>query len=95
MEKNTHPAWMDDDLVKDISPKKLAFLSQIFMEGQGKNNQKDMMTFLMPLMKKAKAENLTFSQSEISACIQAIKKHATTEENNQIDSILKKAKGQS
>lgn len=90
MEKNTHPAWMDDELVKNISPQKLDFLSQLFTEGQGKSTQKEMMGFLLPLMKKAKAENLTFSQEEISACIQAIKKYSTEEELSQIDKILQK-----
>lgn len=90
MESNIHPAWMDDELVKNIAPEKLAFLSELFSKGQGKKTQKDMMSFFLPLMKKAKAENLTFSQAEISACIQAIKKHSTEDELSQIDAILKK-----
>ena len=44
----------------------------------------------MPMMKMAKAEKLSFSQSEINACIQAIKKHSTKEELENIDKILKK-----
>lgn len=93
-QSNTHPAWMDDDLVKDIPPAKLAFLSGLFAESKGKS-QKEMMSFLLPMMKKAKAENLTFTQAEISACIQAIKKHSTEEELNQIDTLLKKSKERS
>ncbi len=84
---NTTPLWMQDPLVKDISPEKLKFLSQLFVEGKGKS-QKEMMAFFLPMMKKAKAENLSFTQTEISACIQAIKKHSTPEELNQIDKLM-------
>ncbi|MBQ9142520.1 MAG: hypothetical protein IJX63_12160 [Lachnospiraceae bacterium] len=91
---NTHPAWMDDELVKDISPAKLSFLSQLFIESKGKS-QKEMMSFFLPMMQRAKAQNLTFTQAEISACIQAIKKHSSTEELSQIDALLKKSKERS
>lgn len=88
-QSNTHPLWMDDPLVKDISPEKLSFLSGLFAEGKGKS-QKEIMSFFLPMMKKAKAENLTFTQSEVSACIQAIRKYSSAEERNRIDSLLKK-----
>ena len=88
---NTTPEWMQDPLVKDISPAKLDFLSTLFLEGKGKS-QKEIMAFLMPMMKKAKAENLSFTQAEISACIQAIKKHSTQEELTQIDKLLAQQK---
>lgn len=88
MEQNSsHPAWMDDELVKDIPQKKLDFAAELFQNGRGKS-QKEMMAFIMPMMKRAKAENLTFSQSELNACIQAIKKHSTEEELAQIDKIM-------
>lgn len=90
---NTNPAWMEDELVKDIPTEKLNFLSKLFMEGKGKS-QKEMMSFFLPMIKKAKAENLTFTQSEISACIQAIKKYSSEEELTQIDALLKKKKEQ-
>ena len=84
---NSSPAWMQDPLVKDIPADKLKFLSQLFVEGKGKS-QKEMMAFFLPMMKKAKAENLSFTQSEITACIQAIKKHSTPEELNHIDKLM-------
>ena len=68
----SRPEWMDDPLVKDIPQKKLDFLGKMFSESKGKN-QKQMMGYLMPMMKRAKAEKLTFSQVEINACIQAKK----------------------
>ena len=92
MEPNqSMPAWMADPLVKDIPEQKLLFLGQMFAEGQGKT-QKEMMAFLMPMMKKAKQENLTFTPQEMSAAIAAIKKHSTEDELKQIDKILEKSK---
>lgn len=88
---DTNPQWMQDPLVKDISPAKLNFLSQLFVEGKGKS-QKEMMAFFLPMMKKAKAENLSFTQTEITACIQAIKKHSTPEELSQIDKLMSQHK---
>lgn len=92
--QNSHPAWMDDELVKNIPQKKLDFAAQLFQNGHGKS-QKELMAFILPMMKRAKAENLTFTQNELNACIQAIKKHSTKEELNQIDSILQKSKAKS
>ena len=85
------PEWMKDPSVQNISADKLNFLSGLFQEGKGKS-QKEMMAFFLPMMKKAKAENLTFTPAEISACIQAIKKHSTPEELSQIDKIMSQHK---
>lgn len=87
---NAMPEWMSDPLVSEIPEKKLRFLGEMFTQGQGKN-QKEMMAFLMPMMKKAKKENLTFTPQEMSAAIAAIKKHSSEKELEQIDKILKKA----
>ena len=84
------PQWMSDPLVKEIPEKKLEFLGEMFAEGHGKS-QKEMMAFFMPMMKKARAENLTFTPQEINAAIAAIKKHSSEEELKQIDKILDKA----
>ena len=82
---------MTDPLLKHIPEKKLRFLGQMFADGQGKN-QKEIMAYLMPMMKKAKQENLTFTPQEMSSAIAAIKKHSSEEELKQIDKILEKAK---
>ncbi len=88
---DTVPDWMSDPLVKDIPPRKLEFLGQMFAEGRGKS-QKEMMAFMMPMMKKAKQENLTFTPQEMSAAIAAIRKYSSADELKQIDKILEKAK---
>ena len=87
---DTNPQWMQDPLVKDISPAKLNFLSQLFVEGKGKS-QKEMMAFLMPMMRKAKQERLTFTPQEMQAAINAIKRQSTEDELQQIEKILAKA----
>lgn len=89
--KMNRPAWMEDELVKNIDQKKLDFVGKLFAEGHGKN-QKDMMAYLMPMMRKAKQEHLTFTPQEMNAAISAIKKHSTKEELSKIDKILDKTK---
>ena len=92
MENKERPVWMTDPLVKDIPEKKMQFVEQLFVQGHGKS-QKEMMAYLMPMMKKAKAENLTFTPQEMNAAIAAIRKHSTKEELTQIDKILEKSRG--
>lgn len=90
MENNfKRPDWMSDDLVKDIPRKKLDFLQKLFQEGQGKS-QKEMMAFLMPLLKKANQEDLKLTRQEMNAAISAIKKHSTEQELDKIDQLLQK-----
>lgn len=84
------PLWMEDELVKDISTKKLTFLENMYRESQGKN-KKDMMSFLIPMMKKAKEENLSFTPAEMNAAIAAIKKYSSAEEIAKMDQLLEKA----
>lgn len=93
-ESQNRPDWMKDPLVSNIPQKKLDFLEKLFHESKGKN-QKQLMSFIMPLMKQAKAEKLTFSPNEINACIQAIKKYSSKEELEYIDKLLKKKSEQS
>lgn len=90
-EELKRPAWMDDELVKDIPQKKLEFLSKMFQDGQGKS-QKELMRLLMPMMQKAKQENLIFSPQEMNAAIAAIKKYSTEDELKQIDKIIAKSR---
>ncbi len=88
MEKK--PEWMNDSLVKNIDEKKLHFLSDLVFGSKGKS-QKEAMPYMMIKMRQAKEENITFSQSEITNVITAIKNHSTPEELSQIDKIMKKA----
>lgn len=91
METTKRPSWMEDELVRSIDQKKLDFIQKLFSESKGKS-QKELMTFLMPMMRKAKQEKLTFTQQEMQAAIQAVKNHSTKEELGQIEKILARAK---
>ena len=64
MDYSKTPLWMQDDLVKDIPREKLDFLSKLFAQGHGKS-QREMMALLMPAMRKAKQERLTFTPQEL------------------------------
>lgn len=90
-DESKRPAWMDDELVKDIPQEKMDFLRKMFQDGRGKN-QKELMRLLIPMMQKAKQENLTFSPKEMNSAIAAIKKHSTEEELERIDKIIAKSK---
>lgn len=91
MENNSRPAWMADPLVSEIPEKKLQFVEELFAKGQGKS-QKEMMAFAIPMMKKAKQENLAFTPQEMNAAIAAIRRHSTREELDRIDKILEKSR---
>lgn len=91
MGNDDRPDWMTDPLVKDIPEKKLQFVEQLFAKGHGKS-QKEIMAFAVPMMKKAKEENLTFTPQEMNAAIAAIRKHSSKEELKQIDQILEKSR---
>lgn len=89
MEK--HAPWMDDPSVSHIPKEKLEFLGELATGGQGKS-QKEMMSYIMTVMKKAKEKGLSFSPMEIQTIISAIKKHSSPEELAKMDEIMKKAK---
>ena len=93
-DSNTRPTWMEDELVKTIPTAKLDFLNKMFNDANlrkqklspGKN-QAEMLRMLMPIIKEAKAANLTFTPQELQAAIAAIRKYSTPEELEQIDKL--------
>lgn len=93
-EQTPRPAWMDDELVKDIPREKLDLLHQLFAEANARQqdsgpqkSQKEMLLLLMPLIKRAKAANLSFTPQEFQAAVTAIRRHSSREELEQIDKI--------
>ena len=94
-QNQNRPAWMDDELVKNIPLSKLNFLGKMFQDTQGKTtgkSPKEMITLLIPMMARARQENLSFTPQEMTACITAIRKHSTEEERQQIDNVMSKLK---
>lgn len=92
MINENRPTWMSDPLVKDIPEKKLDFLGLMFQESQGKS-QRELMASLLPMMNRARQENLSFTPQEMGAAIAAIRKYSSEDELKQIDGILEKTKG--
>lgn len=91
---NNRPAWMEDELVKEIPQEKLNLLNQMFNEANirkqtagAMKSQKQMLLLMMPVFKKAKAANLSFTPKELQAAIAAIRKYSSPEELRQIDDI--------
>ena len=82
MENRLH--WMEDESVKNIDQIKLQFIQELYNETKGKS-QKELMAYIMPMMKKAKKENLTFTPEEMQLAINAIKKYSSREELEQIN----------
>lgn len=87
------PAWMEDELVQSIPDIKLDFLNKMFHNAnqQKKNlkshNQTEILRMLMPIIKEAKAANLSFTPQEIQSAVLAIRKYSTQEELEQIDKL--------
>lgn len=85
---------MSDPLVQEIPEKKMRFLEELFAQGNASGrgkSQKELMASLMPMMKRAREEGLSFTPQEMNAAIAAIRKHSSKEELRQIDKILEKA----
>lgn len=93
-DQNNRPAWMEDELVKGIPQEKLDFLSKMFSEANARRqaagpmkSQKEMLMLMMPVIKQAKAANLSFTPQELQAAVAAIRKYSTAEELEQIDKL--------
>lgn len=81
------PKWMTDPLVADIDSAKLEFLQSIVFETQGKS-QKELLPLLMNVIKKGKTKQISFSDAEISAIVDAIKRNSTQQEAEQINKFM-------
>lgn len=93
-DQNIRPLWMEDELVKDIPQEKLDLLNTIFSEANARKqaagpmkSQKEMLMLMMPIIRRAKATNLSFAPQELQAAVAAIRKHSTPEELEQIDKL--------
>jgi hypothetical protein len=80
--------WMQDDELSNISKEKLLLINS-FLTDTGKMNQKEMMMFIMNLIKKCKQQNIQFSKEEMEQIMAVVKKHATPDELVKIDKIMK------
>ena len=69
------PRWMQEPSLRNIESNNLS--------------QKELMPFLMALAQRSRAANITFTQEEMTAIIEAIKKYSTPEELMKMNQIMK------
>lgn len=86
--QGTTPAWMQEPSVQNIPREKLDFLQKLVFESQTLS-QKEMLPFLMALAQRSKTEKISFSQAEMDAIIEAIKKYSTADEITKMNQIMK------
>lgn len=87
-QSNSSPAWMQEAAVQDIPKEKLDFLQKLVFESAGLS-QKELLPFLMALAQRSKSAHITFSQEEMNAIVEAIRKYSTPEELAKINQIMK------
>lgn len=80
--------WMQDDELSNISKDKLLLINS-FLTDTSKMKQKEMMMFIMNVIKQCKQQNIQFSKDETEQILSVIQKHATPDELNKIEKIMK------
>lgn len=79
--------WMNDPLVADIDPEKLQFLQTLVFESKNLNRDQ-MLTFLMSVAKKGKANHISFDEHEIETIVTVLRKYSSPEEVEKINKIM-------
>ena len=80
--------WMQGEELSNISKDKLILINS-FLTDTSKMSQKEMMMFIMNVIKKCKEQNISFSKEEMTQIMGIVKKHATPDEIAKIDKIMK------
>ncbi len=80
--------WMQDDELSNISKDKLMLINS-FLTDTSRMSQKEMMMFIMNVVKKCKEQNIQFSKEEMEQIMTVVKKHATPDEITKIDKVMK------
>lgn len=79
--------WMKDESLKDIDPYKLEFLQALVFESSSLKKEQ-LLPFFMAVAKRGKEKNVAFSDAEMHAIIEVLKKHAAPEELEKMNKIL-------
>ena len=82
------PEWMKEESVKNIPQEKLDFLQKLVIKKKNLS-RKELMPFLMALAQRSKNASVLFTEDEVSAIIEALKKHSSSEEIVKMNQILK------
>ena len=84
----SEPNWMKEDCVQSIPKEKLHFLQKLVFESSSLS-QKELLPFLMALAQKSREASISFSDTEISSILTAIRKYATPEEQLKMNQIVR------
>lgn len=87
-EQNPSTIWMQEPAVQNIPKEKLDFLQKLVFESK-QLSQKELLPFLMALAQRSREEHISFSQEEMNAIIEAIRKYSTPEEIAKMNQIMK------
>ena len=82
------PNWMKEECVQSIPKEKLQFLQKLVFESSSLS-QKELLPFLMALAQKSYEASISFSDTEISSILTAIRKYATPEEHLKMNQIVR------
>lgn len=80
--------WMQDNELSNISKDKLMLINS-FLTDTSRMSQKEMMIFIMNVVKKCKEQNIQFSKEEMEQIMTVVRKHATPDEIAKIDKVMK------
>lgn len=79
--------WMKDESLRDIDTYKLEFLQALVFESSNLRKEQ-LLPFFMAVAKRGQEKNVTFSDAEMEAIINVLKKHASPEELAKMEKIL-------
>lgn len=87
----TQSDWINDPSLHNIDKTKIEFLLMLLNQS-GNLKQKDMMPFMLAITSKAKNKNISFTQDEITAIVNVVKKQSTPAELDRINKMLQLTK---
>lgn len=81
------PIWMKDPIIAHIPKEKLLFFHELIQSPNNLSKDK-MLPFIMQIIQKAKASNISFTKEEMTLLITTIKKYSSENERNTIDKMM-------
>ncbi len=79
--------WMQDESLKNIGPYKLEFLQALVFESSNLKKEQ-LLPFLMAVAKRGQEKKVSFSDEEIDAIVNVLRKHASPEEVSKIEKVM-------
>lgn len=78
----TNNEWMNDPELKDMDRAKLEFLDKMFVQSSkiDRNNQKEMLSFLLSLNSLSRNNNISFEKEEVELIFKILEKRSTPDE---------------